>query len=90
MWLCYQQVLLDLLGRIAELTYALNLGAVSREYAYSSIKIYTNESEEVLGALRKWHLDSIDAHGVNIQKTPLDEMDLTRCFSRYQQFLKKS
>ena len=33
MWLCYQQVLLDLLGRIAELTYALNLGAVSREYA---------------------------------------------------------
>lgn len=60
-----------MLGRIAELTYALNLGAVSREYAYSSIKIYTNESEEVLGALRKWHLDSIDAHGVNIQKNTI-------------------
>ena len=55
-WYQYQQILLELLGRIEELSYALNLGAVSKEYCYNHYTLYAKQSENALSQLNSWHI----------------------------------
>lgn len=54
-WYQYQQVLLDVMLEIGELSYALNLGAVSRENCSAMFLPYARQADEALEALKAWH-----------------------------------
>ena len=64
-WYQYQQILLELLGRIEELAYALNLGKVSKEYCYNLYAPYAKQSESALVQLNHWH-------GTEIRRLKID------------------
>lgn len=54
-WYQYQQILLDVMLEIGELSYALNLGAVSRENCCAMYLPYAKQADEALAALKSWH-----------------------------------
>ena len=54
-WYQYQQVLLDVMREIGELSYALNLGAASRENCGAMFLPYARQADEALEALKAWH-----------------------------------
>jgi hypothetical protein len=54
-WYQYQQILLDVMLEIGELSYALNLGAVSRENCCAMFLPYAKQADEALEALKAWH-----------------------------------
>lgn len=45
LWLQYQQILLEVMYKISDLTYVLNLGAISRENSYALYLPYAKQSE---------------------------------------------
>lgn len=67
-WYQFQQILLQVMGKIAELTYALNLGAVSKEYCHAICDPYIRQSESTLEGLRTWHLNNAKQHKIDLQK----------------------
>lgn len=54
-WCQYQTILLEIMRKIEELAYALNLGKVSKESCYSMILPYAEQADEALKALKNWH-----------------------------------
>ncbi len=54
-WYRYQQILLEIMGEIGDLTYALNLGAVSKENCYAMYLPYAKQAESSLVMLNDWH-----------------------------------
>ena len=54
-WYQVQQILLDVMQEIGELSYVLNLGAVSRENCSAMFLPYARQAEEALEALKAWH-----------------------------------
>ena len=54
-WYQYQQVLLEVMYKIADLTYALNLGAITRENSYAMYLPYAKQSDSALKELAAWH-----------------------------------
>lgn len=56
-WWQYQQVLLQVMTEIAELTYTLNRGALSRENSYALLPPYASQAESSLEKLSAWHGD---------------------------------
>ena len=54
-WYQVQQLLLDVMLEIGELSYALNLGAVSRENCSAMFLPYARQADEALEALKAWH-----------------------------------
>lgn len=54
-WYQYQQILLEMMNKIGELTYVLNLGAISREYSYALYLPYSKQAESALEELNTWH-----------------------------------
>ncbi len=56
-WIQYQQVLLQVMAEIAELTYTLNRGALSRENSYALLLPYVSQAEGSLEKLSAWHGD---------------------------------
>lgn len=56
-WMQYQQVLLQVMAEIAELTYTLNRGALSRENSYALLLPYASQAESSLEKLSAWHGD---------------------------------
>ena len=54
-WYQYQQILLDVMREIGELSYALNLGAVSRENCSAMFLPYARQADEAQEALKAWH-----------------------------------
>ena len=54
-WCQYQQVLLEIMLRIEELSYALNLGKISKDSCYSMFLPYVKQADEALKALKNWH-----------------------------------
>lgn len=65
-WYRHQQVLLPLMVKIAELTYTLNLGRISKENCYSVFLPYKKQAEEALDALEAWHRRT----GIDLQIYP--------------------
>lgn len=57
-WYQYQQILLEVMLKIEELTYALNLGKVSKENCYSMFLPYAKQADEALKALESWHKET--------------------------------
>lgn len=56
-WMHYQHVLLQVMTEIAELTYTLNRGALSRENSYALLLPYASQAESSLEKLSAWHGD---------------------------------
>ena len=54
-WYQYQQILLEIMGKIGELTYALNLGAVSKENCFAMYVPFVKQAEDALSMLNEWH-----------------------------------
>ena len=54
-WYQYQQMLTEVLYRIGDLTFALNMGKVSREHCYAMYPTYLKQTEESLDRLNAWH-----------------------------------
>lgn len=65
-WFKYQQTLLEILYRISELTYAMNMGTISRENSESLYLSYSKQTDDVLGKLRSWHKNNISRLGVDV------------------------
>lgn len=54
-WLGYQQILLRVMDELAELTYTLSLGAMSRENSYALSDPYARQCAQVENQLEEWH-----------------------------------
>lgn len=59
-WLDYQNKLVAVLYHISELKYALNFGAVSRDYCASSFRVCLANVAKSQKLLKKWHTDEIN------------------------------
>jgi hypothetical protein len=68
-WIQYQQVLLQVMAEIAELTYTLNKGAVSRESSYALLLPYASQAESSLGKLSAWHGDHMSRLEIDTQSS---------------------
>ena len=64
-WFQYQQILLELLGKIEDLIYTINKGAVSKESCFSRYTLYSKMSEDTLDKLFDWHHDTLKRLGVD-------------------------
>ena len=68
-WYQYQQILSEMLGKICELTYALNLGTVSKENCYALYQPYAKQSEEALAGLNEWHKENVSRLQIDLNST---------------------
>lgn len=57
-WYKHQQILLEIMGKIGGLTYALNLGAVSKENCYALFLPYAKQAKKSLEQLNDWHKEN--------------------------------
>lgn len=57
-WYKHQQILLEIMGKIGGLTYALNLGAVSKDNCYAMFLPYAKQAEKSLKQLNDWHKEN--------------------------------
>ena len=57
-WYQYQQILLEVMYKISNLTYALNLGAISHENSYAMYLPYAKQADDALKQLASWHEDN--------------------------------
>jgi len=78
MWYQCQQVLLEVMARIAELIYALNLGAVTKDYCIAMYDTYVKQAEDTLNSLNVWHLFNgkkwkIDIHSGRRKRQGFDD-----------------
>ena len=53
-WFKYQQILLEVMAKIAELKYVLHLGAVSKDYCYAMCLPYSRQAADVREGLHEW------------------------------------
>lgn len=54
-WYLYQQTLLEVMNKISELKYALNMGEVSREQCTALLPTYIKQASDSLAILADWH-----------------------------------
>lgn len=68
-WYQYQQILLEIMGKIGELTYVLNLGAVSKENCYAMYLPYAKQAEAALVQLNDWHKENGSKLEIDVEST---------------------
>lgn len=68
-WFQYQQILLEVMYKISDLTYALNLGAISRENSYALYLPYAKQSEGTLVKLNEWHDERVKRLEINVDES---------------------
>lgn len=66
-WYQYQQILLEVMYKISDLTYALNLGAISRENSYALFLPYKKQAEGTLRQLNDWHQENAENLGIDLE-----------------------
>lgn len=66
LWFQYQQILLEVMYKISDLTYALNLGAMSRENSYALYLPYAKQAEGALLKLGDWHKENAEKHKISL------------------------
>ncbi|SCY54801.1 hypothetical protein SAMN02910451_03043 [Butyrivibrio hungatei] len=54
-WFRYQQILVKVMDQISDLTYALNLGAISRKNSCALMGPYAKQANDTLVKLNEWH-----------------------------------
>lgn len=67
-WYQYQNVLLEILYQISELTHALNFGTVSKEYTQGLYIAYAKQTEKVRRQLLSWHENNCKRLGINAEE----------------------
>lgn len=67
MWFQYQKALLEIMGKISELTYALNLGEMTKESCYALYYPYANQAEGALNRLNEWHQKNSKQLGIDVE-----------------------
>lgn len=67
-WFMYQKSLLDVLYKISDLQYTLNLGAVSREQCVALLPTYTKQVSDTQERLTAWHDGTTQRLGIEIDK----------------------
>lgn len=67
-WFQYQQILLEVMYKISDLTYALNLGALSKENSYALYLPYAKQSEGTLAKLNEWHDEHVKRLKINVEE----------------------
>lgn len=67
-WFNYQQILLVLLNQISELTFSLNLGAVSRENSHWNYNLASKEVLTIREKIQDWHKANIEHYNVDLEK----------------------
>jgi len=72
-WYVYQQNLLDLLYKISDLKYVLNLGNVSRKQCGALLSTYKKQVSDSLTQLSQWHKESMKKFEVNINRSTRKE-----------------
>lgn len=65
-WVGYQSILLKLLGKIGDLTYTLNLGAITKQNAYAMCEPYSKQSTEAQAHLLAWHQDNVQRFSIKL------------------------
>ena len=65
-WYQYQQVLLEVMSKTSELTYAMNLGAVSKENAYAMVLPYIKQADTALAKLKEWHKANVERLEIDV------------------------
>lgn len=68
-WFMYQQNLLDVLYKIADLRYALHLGKVSRQQCNSLIPVFTKQVGDAQSLISTWHENTIERLGINTEES---------------------
>lgn len=68
-WFQHQQILLTILKKIEDLTFAMNLGQVSRESCSSISLPYAKQAGEALQALENWHKATVASLGIDLKES---------------------
>ena len=66
-WYQYQQILLDVMYKTSDLSYALNLGAISRENSNALALPYAKQTEDTLLKLNEWHSEYAERFQIEIE-----------------------
>lgn len=64
-WYIYQQILLDILYKISDLRYTLNLGKVSMQQCGALLNTYKKQVEDTQMKLSNWHEENIKHFGID-------------------------
>ena len=68
MWYQFQQILLEIMYKIADLNYVLNAGAISRDNSYALVKPYVKQSDDTLQQLNDWHHKNSERFGIELEE----------------------
>lgn len=66
-WFQYQQILLEVMYKLSELVYVLNVGAMSREHSFALYQPYAKQSEGTLAKLKEWHDEHVDRLKISVE-----------------------
>ena len=66
-WSQYQQTLVEILYRIGELKYTLNLGSASKKYCFSSYDQCSGPVENISNELSEWHRNQAANLAIDLQ-----------------------
>ena len=67
-WFQYQHILLELLYKISELTYALNIGAITKENSYALYDTYAKQTKETYEKLNDWHKEHVERLKIDVEE----------------------
>lgn len=77
-WYASQKILLATLREIADLRFALHLGAASREQCTALLPLYTKQAEETQRALLAWHTFTAEKLGLRLEESRRKRRGLDR------------
>ncbi|UJF16273.1 hypothetical protein LZ578_03855 [Jeotgalibaca sp. MA1X17-3] len=77
-WIVYQNTLLDVLYKIADLNHALNLGSVSREICNALPSQYSKQVKVAQRKLKEWHSNQINELGIDIDRNRRKRVKLNK------------
>ncbi len=67
-WFQYQQILTEVMRKTAELTYALNLGNLSKENCFEMYRLNATRTEDTLLELNEWHEKNAERLEIDTKK----------------------
>ena len=68
-WVLYQKTLLEVLNKIAELKFAMRLGALSIEQCGSLLNTYIAQSKQTTAMIISWHQDELKAYEIHLDES---------------------
>jgi len=67
-WYIYQQTLLEVMSKISELKYTLNMGEVSREQCIALLPTYFKQATDAIGLLTSWHEGNVKRLAIDMSE----------------------